>query len=252
MSLVAKGVFLEISRRKDAYVLFILMSFFLLGVIIVNIVGISEGSTATFLLNMGMSLAFYAAHILTLIQSARQLPDEIENRTLYPLLAKPLARSTVYMGKWAACTIGGTVVLICLTFMGWFPVPKMEEYSLAMLLQVIVLGIVSLGLISSMGLFCSLIFPRAVTIVILGLVAAFGQKAMGAINTKFFETPLYNPVRWLTAYLPDFTKLNTITRYTDGITALSFGEFFGLVLYGVILITFFLTAGMIIFRRRPL
>ena len=80
-----------------------------------------------------------AATLLTLFLAARQIPDEIEHRTIYPLLARPLSRDVYILGKWVACTLVGLAVFAALFVLGWLPVPKMEPYSGALLGQVIAL-----------------------------------------------------------------------------------------------------------------
>ncbi|MEQ8822512.1 MAG: hypothetical protein RLY93_19935 [Sumerlaeia bacterium] len=253
---IGYGVFLELIRRKDAYVLLILMSLFFLGTGVIGLVGIENQETGTFLLNLGLTLAYYMAHLLLLILIVRQIPDEIENRTVYPLLAKPMSRSQMFLGKWIACTLGGIVSLLVLGFLGWIPVPKGGAYSWPLLFQGLVLLICSLAMLAALAGALSLLVPRAVALVGLGLWFAFGSQAIVFLRARAADGAPEFLARWLTAYLPDFGKLNLITRYTDTVdpqvTALGVGEFGGLILYAAIFTALALVAGVTIFNKRPL
>lgn len=251
-SLVGRGIWIELVRRKDLYVLGMLMGIFALGVLAAMIVGIEEASTANFLLNLGLSLAYYCAHILALTLMARQIPDELENRTVYPLLAKPIAREWYLAGKWGAVTLGGFASFLVLGLMGWLPVPRMETYSTVMLLQTLTLIFVSLALLASLALVLSLLMPKGLTVVVVGLLFAAGHQIVGFVRLRFSGSPLEGAAQWALAYLPDFSKLNTITRYTDGIGPLSAGEFLGLVAHGAVLTGLALALAVALFHRRPL
>ncbi len=252
VSLVSRGVMLETVRRKEFYVLLIMTLVFALGVLVMTFVGVENGSTGTFILNLGLTLAYFAAHLLALLSIARQVPNDINNRTLYPLLAKPLGRGQYLIGKWAACTLAGIITLALLTTLVWFTTPKMESYSVGVLLQGIVLHCISMGLITAIGLFFSLLVPQGVNIILGMLLFTFGEKIIGFIIAHASNTSFKSVAVWLTSYIPDFSKLNLIVRYTDGIAPLAFGEFFGLIVYGLLLTGIVLMGSCLIFNRQPL
>ncbi len=252
MVLLGRGVLLEITRRKDLYVLFMLMGVFVLGVLAVSAVGIENASTATFLLNLGMTLAYFSSHALTLFLAARQVPDDLENRTIYPLLARPVSRDVYLLGKWLACVLTGVGAFAALFLPGWAVVPKMEFYSLPLLAQLLTLQIVSIAMLASLTVCLTLFAPRGLAIVFVG-----GWVLAGSSVTSFLLNSMTNPANraaagWAFAYLPDFSKLNLITRYTDGIGALAASEFVGLLVYGLIFTVFGLALAVAQFRRKAL
>ena len=57
---------------------------------------------------------------------------------------------------------------------------------------------------------------------------------------------------WLWGYIPGFSKLNLIGRYTDGIPALPWSDWLSAIAYGVVWVALFLLLSMAIFRRRAL
>lgn len=249
VALIVRGVSLEILRRKEFYVLLLLAGLYALGVVVVNVVGVENAATATFLLNLGLSFACLAAHMLVLLTASRQIPDEMETRSLYPLLAKPVLRSQYILGKWVAVWAGGGVALLVLLAAAWAPTPKMQQFSGALLFQVIILQFVSLAMTASLALLLSLFTPKAVNVVLVALVYLAGDRLASLIRSRAAGRGV---VEWLTYYIPSFTDLNLVTRYTDGIGALGAVEFLGLMLYGAICAVAALALATVVFDRRPL
>lgn len=251
MTLVGWGVCLEMLRRRDLHVALLLMAMFIVGTLAARTVGIERPAVGTFLLNLGLSLAYYCAHVLTLILAAGQLPNEIERRTLYPLLAKPVARSTVLMGKWAACALAGSFVFLLLAGSAWLATPKLEPYDGSLLGQLLGLAACSIALLAALAMLFSLVWTRGVTLVLLGLLVAAGGKMVSTLP-RFFPDPVEAAVRWGLLYLPDFSLLDLITRYTDGMEALSAGQWIGLVVYSSIFMAAALALAVRLFDRRSL
>jgi Cu-processing system permease protein len=251
--LIGRGVMIETIRRKEFYVLIILMMIFVLGAVVASFIGIKQESVATFLLNLGVTLAGVCAHVLTGLTAARQIPTEIESRTLYPLLAKPVERAEYLLGKWIATGVCGCIVWITLFALAWLAVPRPPgTYSFPLLLQMLSLQCVSLFLLSALALWLSLLVPQGVNIVLLTLIVGFGGKAANFISARFSGDPASGAVEWLLRYIPSFGDLNTITRYTDGIGAMGAGEFLGLVFAGSIFAAAALLAAAHTLERRPL
>ena len=117
--LIGRGVGYELLRRKDFFVLLILMGLFLMGVWLTHLVGIDNKATATFLYNLGLMFAYACSHLMVLLVGFRQIPEEIERRTLHTLLAKPISRASVVMGKFGASVFCGWVTFLVLSVMIW-------------------------------------------------------------------------------------------------------------------------------------
>lgn len=251
MLLVANGVRLELVRRRDLHVVALLMGLFLAGVLAARVVGIEKPSVGTFLLNLGLSLAYYCAHVLTLLLASRQLPAEIENRTLYPLLAKPISRTSVLLGKWIACCMAGISVFVVLGALAWLAVPKMEHYDAVLLAQTVLLIPVSIALVAALALLASLVWTRGVTFLLLLALFVAGPKLEG-VFARLLSASSLGWVKWLVAYVPDFSRLDLTTRYTDGLGPLDAASCLGLVGYGAIFTIVALMATARLFERRPL
>lgn len=108
---IAHVTILESFRRKDPYVVLILGFAIVLGAAMFNQFGI-EG-LEKFVKDVALTVTNILCIVICVVASARQLPVEIDNRTLYPLLAKPVSRTTVFLGKYLGVGLmSSSVVLI--------------------------------------------------------------------------------------------------------------------------------------------
>src|SRR2546421_11227681 len=64
-------------------------------------------------------LIWVSALVIAITTTARQIPAERENRTIFPLLAKPVSRGQVIVGKFLGCWLAcGLVLLVFYLFFG--------------------------------------------------------------------------------------------------------------------------------------
>lgn len=252
MDLVSRGVWIELIRKKDLYVLAMLIGVFGIGTFASRLVGIEEPETATFLFNMGLTLSHLFAHSLVALLIIRQVPNDLENRSIYPILARPIRRAHYLLGKWWAAGIGGAltyglfVTWICLT------VPRMEEFSHALFLQNLLLQICSLFLFSAAGLLLSLVLPKAVGLLILAAALLIYQPMTGLMRSMTSGGAWTAMVNWFLLLWPDFTKLNLTTRFTDGLDALPLPMFIGLLVHVAFFCLLCLSLSQACFERRSL
>lgn len=106
---IMKIVWLELLRRKDAYVMLIMLAALLYALLSVNVFGL--GTTPRYILDLGLLMAWLFALIMAVNVGCRQLPDEERKGTIYPLLAKPITRGELVLGKW----MGSWSVVSCAT-----------------------------------------------------------------------------------------------------------------------------------------
>lgn len=255
MAILGRGVFIELIRRKEFYVLLILMMIYVIGVGIAGIVGIENEATLVFLLNLGIAFAWMSAHLLTLLTAARQIPFELENRTLHPLLAKPVSRRDYILGKWIAVWGSGLasfLVLFGLSWIPWLAYPNAPVLNAVMLVQALLSNALSLGLLAGLGLLFSLLVPQGVNVTLLGILVFFGTQALNFARAPFLNTPSEGLARWVTAYAPDFTMMNLFNRYTDGAGPVGSVQFLGLVILIALQISVTLALAGHLFQRRTL
>lgn len=240
--LTARGTLLELWRRQDVWILTLLMGVFTVIALGARFTGEATPATGTFMLNLGMSLSVLFAHGMTVLIAARQFPTEIENRTLYPLLAKPLTRDNVLIGKWAACSLGGMATFLAFHVIALAVSPPAEPYSAGMHAQHLLAQGVSIPWAAALAIALSLSLPRALGL-LCSLLFVFGGDAL----YRWLENRLV-----LAHLFPRFGAMNLATRVTDGAPMLGGGELGLLVGYGLIWTALCLLAARNLWIRRAL
>lgn len=98
---IAWAVWLKVLRRKDVYVLFILLGALLMTLTSLNVFGL--GAVTGYVKDIGLLLTWVFGWILAVTLTSRELPQEESRRTIYALLAKPIGRFALLAGKWLGC-----------------------------------------------------------------------------------------------------------------------------------------------------
>ncbi|HEY3781936.1 MAG TPA: ABC transporter permease [Fimbriimonadaceae bacterium] len=113
---IGRGVLLESVRRKDLWVIAILGMIIILAASMLGFFGVR--GLEVFVKDLAVTVLGIFSTIVAILTSSRLLPDEIRNRTLYPLLARPITRMDLLLGKFfgaVAATWIGFLMLAALT-----------------------------------------------------------------------------------------------------------------------------------------
>ncbi len=108
---IAQTVWLEMLRRKNFYVLLILLVAMLAYLMSLDVFGMS--ASVGYIKDLGLMLVWLFTWILTIPMTARLLPQEEATGTIYPLLAKPIARATLLLGKWLGAWLAVSLAMAC-------------------------------------------------------------------------------------------------------------------------------------------
>lgn len=184
---LAKGVVLESVRRKDMWVLAIL------GVLIMGSAGalgfFGTKGLEVFMKDLAVSVLGLFSSIVAVLTSARMLPEEIQRRTLYPLLARPISRFDLMFGKFLGAVVVTWIAFLLLAgltaiVLAWFHVsfePVMAQYVFAKMLGLAVLCCVTLALSAYMtpsgAATLSLVLAFGSSMIVRGLVMAYESAA---------------------------------------------------------------------------
>jgi len=154
---VSSIVIKELYRRKDFYVLFILTVLICLVMASVNI--FNDKGVIRYLKEICLLLVWIASLVIAITTTARQIPAERENRTLFPLLAKPLTRTELLLGKFLGCWLASGLTLLCFyVFFGLLAGSREHHWPVVNYLQAGALHWVMLGVVIAMTLLGSLVF----------------------------------------------------------------------------------------------
>jgi ABC-type transport system involved in multi-copper enzyme maturation permease subunit len=154
---IAGVVILVIYRRKDFYVLFVLTALITLVMGSVNF--FNEDKIVRYLKEICLFLIWGSSLVIAITTTARQIPSERENRTLFPLLAKPVSRNHLILGKFLGCWLACGISLVVFYF--FFSVIsgiREHHWPLVNYFQALVLHWFMLGVVVSMTMFGSVVF----------------------------------------------------------------------------------------------
>ena len=100
---LARGVLLESLRRKDLWVVAILGFLIICAAGALGFFGIN--GLQAFVKDLGVTVLGLFSTIMAVLTSCRLLPEEIKQRTLYPLLSRPISRFDLLFGKWIGAVL---------------------------------------------------------------------------------------------------------------------------------------------------
>lgn len=144
-------VWLEMIRRKDIYVLLILLAAFLVTLMTLDLFGL--GQAVIYLKEIGLLLAWVCSWILAVSVSVRQLPQEERQSTIFPLLAKPVSRAEILIGKWlGAWVVTGTATLVFYVLLALMVALRGGGLDVVVLAQVWLLHLGLLVIITALGI----------------------------------------------------------------------------------------------------
>jgi ABC-type transport system involved in multi-copper enzyme maturation permease subunit len=192
--------------------------------------------------------------IITVLVSARQLPYEIEHRTLYPMLAKPLGRFQFLVGKFMGIMAMATITLLIffavagLVFI-MFGIPLKGVF-----FQSVYFRWMSLFVISSMTLFLSLVFTHAANVTIcllLTMGASMFARTLVLVHNSVgpLHQKLVTAAYWIFPHLDVFDLSKRVVQGWPPVPAWTAGA---ITLYAFIYTAIFLSLAYLRFRRKPL
>lgn len=243
----------ELVRRRDAYVALGLLLAVLLPLGSVRVFGF-EG-VVRHLREIALLLLWVFSVVIATATAARQLPAEREQRTLYPLLARPVRRSEVVLGKalgaWTASLVflaaGYLLLLVLAAFKG-------APWNGPALFQAFCLHAVCLGVVTALATAGSVVLTPSANVTLslllatgmllfgdrLGLGAAFGSPAAAVLGRG---------VRVLAPHLELFDLRHRLVHDWGPLSWAAWGQ---LCAYGLAYAGALLALACALFRRKPL
>jgi len=147
----------ELYRRKDFYVLFILTA--LLTLVLGSVNFFNEDKIVRYLKEICLLLIWISSLVIAITTTARQIPAEREQRTIFPLLAKPVTRPQLVVGKFLGCWLAcGLSLLVFYFFFGVVSGSREHHWPILNYFQAITLHWFLLGVVAAMTLLGSVVF----------------------------------------------------------------------------------------------
>jgi ABC-type transport system involved in multi-copper enzyme maturation permease subunit len=251
---IARNAFREAVRDRVLYNLVVFVLLLIAGAIFLG--EISAGQEAKIIVDLGLSAILLFGVFIAIFVGVGLVYKEIERRTLYAILSKPIGRGQFVLGKYLGLcltllvnvSIMGVGLSLALIYVkrGWDPLA-------ARIWPAIFLIYIELAILTGVAM----------------MFSAFSSPALSALLTFFvfvighFSTDLKAlagsmssaPTRWVFAglyyLLPNLTNYNAITPAAHGQIPEA-GALLAAALYGLIYIGVLLAGTALVFSRRNL
>ena len=244
----------ELYRRKDFYVLFILTALLTLGLGSVNFFG--EARIARYLKEICLLLIWVATLVIAVTMTARQIPAERENRTIFPLLAKPVARHHLVLGKFLGCWLAcGLALLVFYLFLGVMSGAREHEWPFGAYWQALTLHWFMLAVVIAMTLLGSIVFAAPssnntiIFLVTVGILLLGRHLNKLALRLTEPSQSLVYAVYFVIPHLELFDVRDMIVHNWGTIPWL---VWLGALAYAAVYTAIFLIATCLLFRRKGL
>jgi Cu-processing system permease protein len=176
---LAGVVLKEMYRRKDFYVLFVLTA--LLTILAGSASFFDDEKIIGYLKELCLLLIWVATLVIALTSAARQIPAERESRTIFPLLAKPVTRLQVVLGKFLGCwLVAGIAVVLFYIFFGTLVGAQEHSWPVLQYIQAAWLHWMALGVVVALAILGSVLFSApsvnvTIMFIVVGGVLTLGQ-----------------------------------------------------------------------------
>ena len=179
---VARVSLLELFRRRDVYVALILALVIVVPLSCINLFGIT--GIVRYVREVALLLIWLFSFVICIGNAARQIPGELQRRTILPLLAKPISRLEVVLGKYVGATVssGAAVLLFYACYVLLVGIVTGDWFSWV-LVQALVMHMVFVAFVTALVLFGSLLLTPSAnltcsTLIVLGMLL-FGRLLSG-------------------------------------------------------------------------
>jgi len=251
---LAGVVIKELYRRKDFYVLFVLTALITGVMALVNF--FHDPHIVRHIKEICLLLIWVSALVVAIGTTARQIPAEREQRTIFPLLAKPVTRAQVLLGKFTGCWLAcGLALLVFYLFFGLVSGSKDNQWPLALYAQALWLQWMMLAIVIALVLLGSVVFTAPSSNATISLIVIVGILVLGGHLNKVavreaepFSTIIYS-IYFLIPHLEWYDIRDFIVNdhplvawFYCGLATVYAAFYTGLLLF----------ATWMIFRRKPL
>jgi ABC-type transport system involved in multi-copper enzyme maturation permease subunit len=251
---LAGVVIKELYRRKDFYVLFVLTA--LISIMLGSVKFFNDDRIVRYLKDACLLLIWMSSLVIAVTTTARQIPAERESRTILPLLAKPVSRAQLILGKFLGCWLACGLALIVFYFLfvgitasrehAWFP---------GMDFQALWLHWICLGIVVALVLLGSVVFTAPSSnaticfIIVLGIMFC-GRHLNGvAIRMGGLGGTIVYIIYYCIPHL-EWYDLRDFVIHDWGLV--HWAAIAGATLYGLLYCAFLLGATWLVFRRKTL
>jgi len=246
----------EAVRRK---VLLVILLVGLLFMIVAPGLGVlSARSETTVLKAMMLGIIQLTSAVIAIVLTVYMIPNEIERRTIYTILSKPVQRWQFLVGKYlgAVASLGLMMAMMCFVLSLVFWYTQRDIPAILELLKAPAMYFVQMSLLAALAIFFSTFVAPLVNFFLSG-----GMFLLGSLFNPFFQTIQENSgtqpfmkfaATVVNTILPNFANYNVQNPIINPQSTIQNEKTYYLVatIYGVVYIVALLVGGIWIFDRR--
>ncbi len=251
---LAGVVIKELCRRKDFYVLFVLTA--VITLVMGSVSFFHDTKIVRYVKDIALLLIWISALVIAIGTTARQIPAERENRTIFPLLAKPVTRWQVILGKFAGCWLAcGLALIVFYLFFGVVSGSREHYWPLLNYLQALWLQWIMLGVVVALVLLGSVVFAAPSSNATISFIVVLGILFLGrylnqvALQQREPMKTLIYGVYFLIPHLEWYDVRDLIIYDQNLVGWLDCGL---ATLYAAVYMAVFLVGAWLVFRRKAL
>ena len=243
---------LESVRRKDLWVSVILAGLMMLAAGMMGKFGVK--GLETFLKSSALTVVNLLSVTLAVIFTARQIPEELSRRTVYPLLARPISRFDLLFGKFLGAYALSLLGLALFAGIAWGALTYFGLGMGAIFWQYLALRAAVLGVVCALTLGRSVFLTPQATVTLSLLLTMISQTFSSAVMLMDGEAGRLGKLALHAIYfaLPQFDLFDLSARASFGWAPVPAATIFQLTLYGLLHAAAWLTVGALKFRRQAL
>lgn len=251
--LIARTIFTEALRRREIYVIVLVTIAMLLLVSFARIFHLEN--LHKFYMEIALKTMSVATAATVIVLGARQLPREFENRTIYPMMAKPVARSEFLIGKYLGVVAAGIFCLeLFMTVFGAAVYATQMPISWAVFSQFVYLQTLLIAVLAALSFLLSMALNLDAAITITILIYLLGDILTNALTTIYDYVGAAGRafLIFLNYAVPQPALFDLSAKVVHGWPPIS-PAILGLVtLYALMFVVPYLGASYLLFRRRAL
>lgn len=255
---IAKTTIGEAIRRR--VLLIILLIGVLLLVVAPGLGVLSARSETTVLRGMMLGIIQLTSAVIAIVLTVYMIPNEIDRRTIYTILSKPVQRWQFLVGKYlgAVGALGLMMALMSavITFVFFLQQSTKDISALSDLLKAPAMYFIQMSLLAAVAIFFSTFVTPLVNFFLSG-----GMYLMGSLFNPFFQTLNENPntpfvakafAGFVNTILPNFANYNVQNPIINPTSQIQNEQTYyaGITVYGIFYIAILLVAGILVFDRR--
>ncbi len=251
IGVIARMVGLELLRRKDAYVLVILLGAMLVALLTMDVFGL--GGTSRYVADIGLLMTWGFSFAIALPLLCRQLPSDEARGVVFAVLAKPIGRFEYVTGKWLGGWMGSLAATAAMYAVTWLVVASRQGHFVPVaLVQAFLLHGMALAMTGALGIATSTRLSTGAAITVTAILLAVGLLVVPEVPRLAHAATDWRGDALILIYqaVPHMELFDMRQRLVHDWGPAPWGLVAVCILYGLAWTVFFLSLAWLGYRRR--